>query len=540
MDGVDCNETVHVTAADEDEEISDLTVHVTAIDEEEEITSLIVDNEVDEQDDFDDLDIDYEGFQILEEYRSIVQLFREFPKDMFITQILQDYASSESDLERIRNEYFRHLKSLHQDFPYGEDAELKRRMASRKGDSLAVKLAQDIHSIIEVVEGGDCSVLKPLISASRGKRPSATTTSTTERRDISDKISVKCTCHNDLSVLKDTVSSLQADMLIMKERQHALDKLRSEQMTATKLALESVKRDLELCLNEVKLSMIKSKDTVHNISCSICSNVIQLEDRIRLVESFIDAENIVTVASLNTHTMYCDQADCKCRMECCTCTSGDSKQTGGIESDFRTGVIRRSHSTEERVCIGDDFTEINSQMPPASIAIHKTTISRKAENCKPIPVRITNRDSNILNQPDSDGYDENKRNRTKRYCVLGLSSNVNINVLSAVVTRKGPKVTTIRVFPLRHNPRKVLVRMNVMADKNADKVLEDGFWPDYVTCTVWRPRQQQTTYVRPPRFLREQRRPPNDGRLPSYNGTTNIRDEILYSNRFECLSSEVD
>lgn len=521
---------------------SDITVHVTVVEEEEEITSLLLDNETDsfsdDQSDYVDLDIDFAGVQVLEEYRTIIKLFREFPKDMFITQILKDYASSESDLERIRSEYFSHLKSLHHDFPFGEDAVLKRRMASRKGDSLAVKLAQDIHSIIDVVEGGDCSVLKPLISTSKGKKPS--TTGPYECRDIGETIPGKCMCATELLVLKDTVSSLQADMLIMKERQHALDKLRSEQMSARKLALDSVKKELEMCLNEVRLCMLKSKDTVHNISSSICSNVIQLEDRIRAVESFIDVENIVTVASLNTHTMYCEQAVCNCRMATCVNTSRDVKQTDEDENDVINGVTTHMHKGAERVGISDNPAKDTSQMPPEKQKTLNEPISYQAENSRPIPVRITTRDTSISNQPGNDGFDVKVRSRTKRYCILGLSSKVNIDVLSAVVTRKGPKVTTIRVFPLRNNPRKVLVRLNVMADSNADKVLENGFWPDYVTCTEWKPRQQQASRVRPPRFRREQRRSLTDGRIPSCNDTRDSRDEYFLSNRFECLISEVD
>ena len=39
------------------------------------------------------------------------------------------------------------------------------------------------------------------------------------------------------------------------------------------------------------------------ISSSLCRNILQLEDRIRVVESFLDDENIVTIASISTHTV---------------------------------------------------------------------------------------------------------------------------------------------------------------------------------------------------------------------------------------------
>jgi len=61
---------------------------------------------------------------------------------------------SETDLERVRNTYFEHLKQTYEEFPFGADAELKRRMFMRSGDPLPVRLAQDIYVIIDVAEGG--------------------------------------------------------------------------------------------------------------------------------------------------------------------------------------------------------------------------------------------------------------------------------------------------------------------------------------------------------------------------------------------------
>ena len=51
--------------------------------------------------------------------------------------------------------------------------------------------------------------------------------------------------------------------------------------------------------------------------------------------------------------------------------------------------------------------------------------------------------------------------------------------------------------PLR-NSDNVLIRLNVIADEIADIVLENGFWPDYVTCSPWRPKHQ--TRDQPPRM----------------------------------------
>ena len=63
---------------------------------------------------------------------------------------------------------------------------------------------------------------------------------------------------------------MQAEILLLKQTQHAQEKIRSEQMSTTKSVLENIK----------------------------------LEDRIRVMERFLDDENIVTIASIiNTHTV---------------------------------------------------------------------------------------------------------------------------------------------------------------------------------------------------------------------------------------------
>lgn len=79
-------------------------------------------------DNWDDIEFDHDGIQSLREYRRLVDLYRVLPRDMFVTQIIRDYASSEPDLEKVRTEYFEHLKIVHVTFPYGQDAELKRRV----------------------------------------------------------------------------------------------------------------------------------------------------------------------------------------------------------------------------------------------------------------------------------------------------------------------------------------------------------------------------------------------------------------------------
>ena len=89
----------------------------------------------------------------------------------------------------------------------------------------------------------------------------------------------------------------------MKQTQHAQEKIRSEQMSTSNTVLNTIKKDWLLCNQDVKQCVFNSRDSVYSISSSLCRNSLQLEDRIRVMESFLDDENIVTIASINTHTI---------------------------------------------------------------------------------------------------------------------------------------------------------------------------------------------------------------------------------------------
>jgi len=55
-------------------------------------------------------DMEDADFRVVEEYRSLVQLYRDYPKDMCVQMILRDYALCENDLDLLRCQYFEMLK----------------------------------------------------------------------------------------------------------------------------------------------------------------------------------------------------------------------------------------------------------------------------------------------------------------------------------------------------------------------------------------------------------------------------------------------
>ena len=109
----------------------------------------------------DDLDIyDQPEHKLYMRFQSI---FRGLPKEMFINRIIQCASSSEPDLENHRSMLFELVKEC-DEFPYGLQAELKRRVRTRNGDSVVSKLAHDVYILMSVLEGGEFSELKDIIA----------------------------------------------------------------------------------------------------------------------------------------------------------------------------------------------------------------------------------------------------------------------------------------------------------------------------------------------------------------------------------------
>ena len=159
-------------------------------------------------------DLDSSDFRVVAEYRSILSHFHELPRDVFLAQIVRDYASPEPDLERVRDVYFEHLTDITSNFPY-EDA------YTHSGDPVPVRLAQDIHNILQVhvVEGGDPAILKNIISVAcaKARLTNSVRRSVVRRRSAATGTPrqggppTACSCASELKLLKDSVATLKGD-----------------------------------------------------------------------------------------------------------------------------------------------------------------------------------------------------------------------------------------------------------------------------------------------------------------------------------------
>ena len=81
----------------------------------------------------------------LMEYITLTDNFHSLPMKLFIDRTALDYANSEPDLERARDILYEIVRS-NEDCPFDNNCELKRRVRSLRGESIAVKLSKDIYT----------------------------------------------------------------------------------------------------------------------------------------------------------------------------------------------------------------------------------------------------------------------------------------------------------------------------------------------------------------------------------------------------------
>ncbi|MES9879926.1 MAG: hypothetical protein ABW185_03500 [Sedimenticola sp.] len=183
----------------------------------------------------------------------LTNIFRCLPRDMFVNRIIKCYGSSDR-LETIRVDLFDYLKG-YEEFPYGSQVELKRRIQTRGGDTLVAKLARDIHCLVAVVEGADFNTLTDLMSLSRPMKARA---SQSVAQTPNSRVSHNCSCEAELKLLKDSVAQMKADIINLKQT-NSIYETRLEQLKPLKSSLDHLTIDMHDMqkvvhsdLNEVK------------------------------------------------------------------------------------------------------------------------------------------------------------------------------------------------------------------------------------------------------------------------------------------------
>lgn len=544
----------------------------------------------------------------LQAFNRLISLYRDLPKDMFITSVLQEYGSNEQELDATRTHFFEFLKT-HDDFPFPLESELKKRVFTRgRKETVAVKLATDVYTLLSVMEGEEYAVIKEMISVSRRRTFSQLSSVNSGSQPADPNGSARCKCTNELTLLKDTVSSIQAELLMLKQSIHTTNHLRSEEIKAISATLKCLKTDITRHTDVMKdLTKGMASSTCQEVRVLVESLSFTLDKRVSSIEKFLDGENIHVVGIVpnencditlpQSHSEHTSE-DNLCKGNCNDATKhvynttdqncdttrsesvgdhvGHTRKTKEVasESPFMFGDVRIPMTSPSASCNPASDLDVyelekflldnstcshcdNIDVPitvrepvvsagQAAITIRDTCSSSSrvrdsfGDKGSTIPVRISIR----TQETQTDEYidfpvmNEYMRKRSKRYYVGGYDDTITPDYISRFVTRKGPKVTFVRIIPTRRQDNKVTIRLNVEADCNADLVLGRGFWPRGVVCRPWLSRSALRRRRDNAHYSDDNG---NDGR--DYRQRYHRDDasaDIQTFNRYSMLSSDVD
>lgn len=211
-------------------------------------------------------------------YKSLQILFRGLPREMFINRILTDTASCEIKLGDMRQALFEQLKEA-EDFPYGLQCMLKRRVYTRSGDSVPIKFAHDIHTLMSVIEGAEYSEMRELLSSGNGRSQKSQSCSSTANETINSY-----DFSAEIKVLTDSVNGLKADLLKMKQSQIATETSRSKQIETLKSTVLSMKSDLTALSGTVTRAVTNIKLCAERIESEKSLGVTNLKSEFRLMK----------------------------------------------------------------------------------------------------------------------------------------------------------------------------------------------------------------------------------------------------------------
>ena len=274
-----------------------------------------------------------------------------------------------------------------------------------------------------------------------------------------------------MKFLKDTVSALQADVLLLKQETHATERLLSDQVSYAKSTVYDLKSTILQTASGARLSSDSTLCAIENLTQSLIGRITEFEDRVRLLE----AKDSMRVNPSEQ-----------------TCVPSPDESDNEVGQDF-------SLPTEQRPA--DVYTAV-----PLSLCRDGATFSSERQG-NPIPVLITARTETEASN-DHDFVVQRPR-RVKHFCVLGLSKRFSVDLLTREIETHGPSVSAIRVMSPRRNSSRVIVRLSIYADSQADRVMSVGLWPHYVTCKPWNSqwRSGHRSYHPEPTYDRLQRHP---------------------------------
>ena len=266
------------------------------------------------------------------------------------------------------------------------------------------------------------------VGCAKARRTNSVRSTVLRRRSAAtprqDSLPTTCSCASELKLLKEYVATLQENLLLIKHDLIVNEQLHENLVEASKAATVDIKRTVLDCSKSVSATSASTLKSMQNITCSLVQRRTEFEDRLRVVE--------VQSSPVSPHRNHIDDD------YSCVHTADEYQSDSQCDQPLITAM-----ACSDVTSVANNST-IDHQRTPTTGNV--------------IPVRITAR----AGQHD-DGKGEfsiYKRNRTKHFCVLGLSRNLNTDLLENI-TSKGPSVTNMRVFPSRRNTNKVILKLTI-------------------------------------------------------------------------------
>ena len=185
----------------------------------------------------------------------LIKLYRDLPKDLFVSRILSDNSSDEMRLKELRYSVFSELKT-HQEFPFSASTELKRRKNTRLGESVAMKLCFDIYVIISVIEGAPFDDIKDIIRV--GKSTVSNDSVCSEQTKHNPCAANLDNINPEITLLQNLIIDIQADILAMK---HDSNELREE--------ISAIKKDVKVIRGDLSQQAENVSSSIDAVRCSI-------------------------------------------------------------------------------------------------------------------------------------------------------------------------------------------------------------------------------------------------------------------------------
>jgi len=265
-------------------------------------------------------------------------------------------------------------------------------MFTRSGEPLPVRLAQDIYAIIEVAEGGDPYMLKSLISTAKARKSGverANPDIETVNQVGNGRQPGKCMCSSDICILKDQISTLQADHLILKQAMYASNELRTKETEATKDSLRSIKVQILMCKEAIKDCSDSNVSTIRNLVSASVARITELENIFRVLEVYplLDDVNNQDLNTEYTGNCVLDTSVTLTAAPICVSVIGSSD----IRSDV-SSVPEAIDNQRDKPLVSDkthDVDKLSNRASSRRVPTTREHSSRETSVQFPIPVRVT-------------------------------------------------------------------------------------------------------------------------------------------------------